>query len=53
MTVQNCKNCAYCEYHNEVIDGIEYKGYYCGANEYLTDMAKIENIDGCEWAEGE
>lgn len=51
MTINNCKNCACCEYHDEVVDGVEYKGYYCGDREYLTDAAKLENIDECKWAE--
>lgn len=51
MKVENCKACAYCEYHDEVVDGIEYKGYYCGSFEYLTDKAKLENIEECEYAD--
>lgn len=51
MKYENCKNCICCEYHDEIIDGIEYKGYYCGDFEYLTDNAKLENIEECEWAD--
>lgn len=51
MKENNCKNCAYCEYHDEITDGIEYKGYYCGAFDYLTENSRIENIEECEWAE--
>lgn len=51
MKICNCERCAYCEYHNEVINGVEYKGYYCGDFEYLTENAKIENIEECEWAD--
>lgn len=51
MKLDNCKNCGCCEYHDEVIDGVEYKGFYCGDFEYLTDKAKLENIEECEWAE--
>ena len=51
MKYENCKNCAYCEYHDEVVDGIEYKGFYCGGFDYLTDKARLENIEECEYAE--
>lgn len=51
MNYENCKECAYCEYHNETVNGIEYKGHYCGGFDYLTDDAKLENIDECEWAD--
>ena len=50
MKPENCKYCGYLEYHDEVRNGIEYKGYYCGDFNYLSDNAKIENIDECEWA---
>lgn len=51
MNYESCKDCAYCEYHNEVVEGVEYNGYYCGRFDYLTDEAKLENIKECEWAE--
>lgn len=51
MDYEKCKNCAYLEYHDEIFDGIEYKGYYCGAFDYLIDKARIENIDDCEHAD--
>ena len=51
MNENKCKDCAYLEYHDEIFNGVEYKGYYCGAFEYLTSKAKIENIEECEWAE--
>lgn len=51
MDVERCKYCGYLEYHDEVENGVEYKGYYCGDFNYLDDNAKIENIEECEWAE--
>lgn len=51
MKSENCKYCGYLEYHDEVINGIEYKGYYCGDFYNLTENANIENIDECEWAD--
>ena len=51
MKHENCQDCAYLEYHDEIVDGIEYKGFYCGMHDYLTDYAKIKNIDECEWAD--
>lgn len=51
MTYENCKNCPFCEYLNETLGGVEYKGWYCGGYNYLTDNAKLENIDSCEWAD--
>jgi hypothetical protein len=53
MTFENCKHCTCCEYHDEVVDGVEYKGYYCGDFEYLSDMAKLENIEECEHADNQ
>lgn len=47
MKYENCKHCAYCEYHDE--DG--YHGYYCGGRGYLEDQDKLENIIECDWAE--
>ena len=51
MKICNCKDCPYLEYHDEVTDGVEYKGYYCGGFDYLTDSARLENIEECEWAD--
>lgn len=51
MKYENCKECAYCEYHDEVQDGVEYKGFYCGGFEYLTNEAMLENIKECEYAD--
>ena len=51
MKYENCKDCAYCEYHDEVEDGVEYKGFYCGGFDYLTDDARLDNIDECEYAD--
>ena len=51
MKYESCKDCAYLEYHDETTDGVEYKGFYCGAFDYLTDNAKIENIPDCEYAD--
>lgn len=47
MKYENCKNCAYLEYHDDAKNE-NYSGYFCGAFDYLTDNAKIENISECE-----
>lgn len=42
-----CRNCAYCEYHEE--NGEFFA--YCGAYNYLSENSKIMNIEECEYAE--